>query len=160
MISIDVELPTTPDAQELLAQSAALSAALYPPESCHIASADALSGHNALFFMARSNGRAIACGALVIGEEYGEIKPMFVDASVRGQGVGRKLLEAIEARARFEGLNVLRLETGIHNREAVALYFRHGYERRAAFGAYGPDPLSIFMEKRLAPLSGLNLRHM
>jgi putative acetyltransferase len=153
MISIDREAPTTQEAQVLLTASEALSAALYPPESRHIVSGDALAGANARFFMARSDGRAVGCGALVIAEGYGEIKRMFVDPSARGQGVGRTLLYAIEACAQREGLPVLRLETGIHNHQAVALYTRNGYERRGSFGPYGPDPLSIFMEKRLDPKS-------
>jgi putative acetyltransferase len=148
MISIDREPPMTPEAQELLAKSEALSTARYPPESCHIASADSLSGEKACFFVARSGGRAVGCGALVVAEGYGEIKRMFVDPSARGQGVGRLLLSVIEACAQVEGLDVLRLETGIHNHEAVTLYSRSGYERRGPFGAYEPDPLSIFMEKR------------
>jgi len=149
MIVIDRELPINPEAQELLAQSEALSAILYPPSSCHIASVDILSGENARFFVARSNGRAVGCGALVMAEGYGEIKRMFVDAAARGQGVGQKLVHIIEECARAEGVHVLRLETGIHNHEAVTLYSRNGYERRGPFGSYQSDPLSIFMEKRI-----------
>jgi len=148
-ISIDLEQHTQPEAERILAQSEAFSSSLYPPESCHIASADTLAGENARFFIARSDGRAVGCGALVLADGYGEIKRMFVDSSMRGQGLGRTLLETIEGCARAEGLDLLRLETGVRNAEAVALYERAGYERRRPFGAYWPDPLSIFMEKRL-----------
>jgi putative acetyltransferase len=85
----------------------------------------------------------------VLAEGYGEIKRMFVDFLMRGQGLGRALLEAIETWARTEGLDVLRLETGVRNNEAVALYERAGYKRCGPFGDYQPDPLSIFMEKQL-----------
>ena len=44
---------------------------------------------------------------------------------------------------------MLRLETGIHNTEALALYRRAGFAECAAFGDYAPDPLSVFMEKRV-----------
>ena len=47
------------------------------------------------------------------------------------------------------GLPLLRLETGIHNAEALALYRRAGFSEREAFGDYAPDPLSVFMEKRV-----------
>ena len=138
------------EAQELLVQSEAFSAALYPPESCHIASVDDLSGDSARFFIARFDGRAVGCGALVVADGYGEIKRMFVDPATRGQGIGRAILDAIEKCAGYEGLDVLRLETGVRNHEAVALYEQAGYERRGPFGSYQLDPLSIFMEKRLA----------
>ena len=44
---------------------------------------------------------------------------------------------------------MLRLETGIHNTEALRTYRRAGYRERNPFGDYAPDPLSVFMEKRL-----------
>ena len=47
------------------------------------------------------------------------------------------------------GLPLLRLETGIHNTEALALYRRAGFVECAPFGDYAPDPLSVFMEKRV-----------
>jgi len=55
-------------------------------------------------------------------------------------------LEAIARRAR---LPLLRLETGIHNADALALYRGAGFVECEAFGDYQPDPLSVFMEKRI-----------
>ena len=54
-----------------------------------------------------------------------------------------------ETIAREKGLPFLRLETGIHNAEALALYRRAGFAECAPFGDYVLDPLSVFMEKRL-----------
>jgi putative acetyltransferase len=85
----------------------------------------------------------------VLEDGYGEVKRMFVDGSMRGKGLGHLLLEALEDCARSERVEGLRLETGVHNHEAVALYLHHGYEPRGPFGPYQPDPLSIFMEKPL-----------
>ncbi|HCU0908184.1 TPA: GNAT family N-acetyltransferase, partial [Klebsiella pneumoniae] len=45
--------------------------------------------------------------------------------------------------------HTLRLETGIHQHAAIALYTRNGYQTRCAFAPYQPDPLSVFMEKPL-----------
>jgi putative acetyltransferase len=55
----------------------------------------------------------------------------------------------VEAEARREGLECLRLETGIHQPEALGLYRSAGYREREPFGDYARDPLSVFMEKRL-----------
>jgi hypothetical protein len=64
-------------------------------------------------------------------------------------GTGRRLLDAIAARAAAADLSMLRLETGIHQPEALALYRRYGFTECAPFGHYVSDPLSVFMEKRL-----------
>jgi putative acetyltransferase len=74
---------------------------------------------------------------------------MFVSPEARGLKLGRRLLERIEEEGRREGLRCLRLETGIYQPEALGLYRSAGYAERAAFGAYEPDPLSVFMEKSL-----------
>ena len=47
------------------------------------------------------------------------------------------------------GVDVLRLETGIHQAEAIGLYERVGFTRIAAFGPYVDDPLSRYYELRL-----------
>ncbi len=74
---------------------------------------------------------------------------MYVAPEVRGQGVGRALLACIETEAAREGLALLRLETGIRQAEAIALYRSCGYVDCAPFGEYQPDRLSRFMEKKL-----------
>jgi putative acetyltransferase len=42
-----------------------------------------------------------------------------------------------------------RLETGIHQHEAIDLYKKLGYLEIASFGDYTEDPLSVFMEKKI-----------
>lgn len=67
------------------------------------------------------------------GREYGELKRMYVRP----------------AHARAQGVKVLRLETGIHQAEALGLYESFGFERRTAFGTYRDDPLSLYLEKHI-----------
>jgi putative acetyltransferase len=122
---------------------------LYPAESNHFLDVDALAASNVRFFVARLGGEVLGCGALRIDEGYGELKRMYVTPAARGHRIGRRILDRIEAEARAEGLACLRLETGIHQPEALALYRSAGYAERGAFGAYAPDPLSVFMEKIL-----------
>jgi putative acetyltransferase len=124
--------------------------ALYPPESNHILDIDALCAADIRFFVARREGGAVGCGALRIDPGgYGEIKRMFVLPSVRGGGLGFAILNRIERQALEEGLSLLRLETGIHQHAALALYRTAGYVEREPFGDYRHDPLSLFMEKSL-----------
>ena len=88
-------------------------------------------------------------------DDYAEVKRVYVPPRARGLGLARAMMARLEAEALAEGRGILRLETGIHQPEALGLYEALGYARRGPFGDYGPDPLSVFMEKPLAgfPLS-------
>ena len=147
---INTESPNQPEVRAMLARLDAYCAALYPAESNHLLDIDALMQGDVLFLVARDvDGSAAGCAALVNREGYGEVKRMFVDEARRGMGAGRQLLEHIGMFAAMSGLRTLRLETGIHQPEAIALYERSGFTRCEPFGDYRPDPLSLFMEKHL-----------
>ena len=62
-----------------------------------------------------------------------EIKRMWVSESARGLGLGRRLLEELEARAAASGAAMTRLETNRHLFEAIALYRSAGYREVPAF---------------------------
>lgn len=53
---------------------------------------------------------------------------IFVDPDHRGKGVGSKLLEALEAKARREEFSEIRLDVVDENPRARALYERRGFE--------------------------------
>ena len=149
-MSIGLESPRTAGVPELVAALDAYLSSLYPPSSNHFLDLEQLSQPDVRFFVARRNGLALACGALRInGASYGEVKRMYVAPQARGGGLGRAILASIEALAAREGLSVLRLETGVHQAEALALYRSSGYVDCEPFGDYQLDPLSRFMEKRL-----------
>lgn len=146
---VRIESPRQDDVGRMLASLDAYLEALYPPQSNHILPLDELCRPNVRFLVARRFGEALACGALVVEERYGEVKRMYVAPAARGQGLGREILCCIEAAAAREGLALLRLETGIHQVEALSLYRASGYVDCEPFGSYLADPLSVFMEKRL-----------
>ena len=149
-IMVGLESPRQGDVMRLIEALDAYQSGLYPPESNHFLDLDALAGPSARFFVARRDGHALGCAALLIDPAgWGELKRMFVSPEARGLKLGRRLLERIEEEGRREGLRWLRLETGIRQPEALGLYRSAGYVERAAFGAYEPDPLSVFMEKSL-----------
>ena len=77
----------------------------------------------------------IGCVALRIGPAptVGEIKRMWVADAARGLGLGRRLLEELEARAREMGVERLRLETNRSLVEAQALYRASGYREIPVF---------------------------
>lgn len=150
MLSVKEESPIQPEMAELLRQSDAFAAALYPAESCYPASAAELAKPNVRFFVARLSGKAVGCGALVIGKEgKAEIKRMFVSQKARGHGVGRLLLDEIEIVAREKDVTRIRLETGTSSHAALSLYRSCGYRVRGPFDAYQADKYTVFMEKKL-----------
>lgn len=86
------------------------------------------------FLVARLDGRPVGCGAVTMIEPgVGSIKRMWVSPQVRGAGVGRRLLLALENEAASLGLGLLRLETNASLHEAQALYRRTGYREVPAF---------------------------
>ena len=104
------------------------------------------------FFVARGGtGRHSPAGHSRIDPAgYGELKRMFVSPEARGLKLGRRLLERIEEEARGEGLGCMRLETGIHQPEALGLYRSTGLRGSGTPSATtARDPLSVFMEKSL-----------
>lgn len=103
-----------------------------------------------LFVVAKADGRPVGCGAVLpFSEEVGEIKRMWVEPDARRQGVAEGILYGLESMAREKGYQFLRLETGIRQPEAVALYTKWGYAPIDCWGVYAGDPLSRCFEKRI-----------
>ena len=87
-----------------------------------------------VFLVATLDGEPAACGAVkTIGVGVGSVKRMWVAESARGLGLGRRMLEALEAEARALGLTRLRLETHRALTEAIALYRSSGYREVPPF---------------------------
>jgi putative acetyltransferase len=150
LIAIARESPRQDDVIALIRQSDALMQSLYPAESNHLVDVESLAAINVHFLVAREQGRALGCGAFVLGEAgQAEMKRVFVAPAARGKGIARVLMEALEREAAKLGVTLMQLETGIRQPEAIALYRKFGYAERGPFGTYQPDPLSLFMEKRL-----------
>ena len=106
------------------------------------------------FIVARLDGLLVGCGGYAMDKEgAAELKRIFVLETARGQGVARRILDALENSARAEGVSVMQLETGVKSTEALSLYHRFGYCERGPFGSYRHDPLSVFMEKTLTPVA-------
>jgi putative acetyltransferase len=149
-VTVAEEQPDQAEAAELMRQSDAFSAALYPPGTRALADPSSLTAGNVHFFVARRDGTALGCMALVrSGPDKGELQRCFVTEAARGQGVGFALLQASEAAARGEKMRVIQLETGNRNIAALRLYRGCGYHDRGPFGRYPDNGVSVFLEKVL-----------
>ncbi len=100
------------------------------------------------FLIGSIDGEPVACGAIkTIESGVGSLKRMWVADDVRGLGIGRRMLETLEAEAGALGLDVLRLETNRVLGEAIRLYRTAGYREVPRFN---DDPYAHhWFEKRL-----------
>ena len=148
--TIELERPDTADAVELIAELEAHLEPLYPSKSRHGYSVEKLIAQGVAFFVLRDGGTPAGCGGIqLFGTEYGELKRMYVRPRFRGLGFGKLIVARLEGHARAHGVDVVRLETGIHQAAAIHLYERIGFRRIPPFGSYVEDPLSLCYEKRL-----------
>jgi DNA-binding MarR family transcriptional regulator/GNAT superfamily N-acetyltransferase len=101
------------------------------------------------FLVGSIDGEPVACGAVkTIEPGVGSLKRMWVADDVRGLGIGRRMLDALEAEARPLGLEVLRLETNRALAEAIGLYRKAGYREVTRFN---DDPYAHhWFEKHLS----------
>ncbi|MGW5973160.1 GNAT family N-acetyltransferase [Streptomyces sp. NPDC055186] len=78
-----------------------------------------------------------------------ELKRMYVTEGMRGRGLARRILAALEEDARAAGRLRMVLETGTQQPEAVALYTSSGYEPCEKFGYYRFHDSSLCYAKPL-----------
>ena len=149
-VTIAPESPRQAEIVRLVEELDEYLGALYPAASNHLLDIETLAQPDIRFFVARREGEAQGCVALRVDPAgYGEVKRLYVPPRARGLALGRRLLAAIEEQARRERLTSLRLETGIHQPEALGLFRAAGFVEIAPFASYLPDPLSVFLEKTL-----------
>jgi GNAT superfamily N-acetyltransferase len=124
--------------------------AMYEPGLPAGSSADPqeLSPPGGGFVVLAEAGRPLAGGGVKRLDDHAcEIKRMYVVPEARGRGLGRALLEALEALARDLGYGVARLDTGSKQPGAQRMYERAGY---VAVADYNGNPYASYWgEKRL-----------
>lgn len=143
--------------ESLLQQSRDYQNELYPPESVHQDDTASLLAASIYFIGAYqndSNDSLLGVGAVKLVEAtpaYGEIKNLFIPPEHRGLGAAKKIMNELEGYLVEKGIGLCRLETGPAQLESIGLYHRLGYRECDLYGDYQPDPLSMFMEKKLLP---------
>lgn len=80
----------------------------------------------------------------------GEIERIAVHPRFRGQGLGRKLMEAMEEYGRSQGVTDITLEVRNSNKKAINLYESCGFVKEAVRKGYYREPVedAIIMWRR------------
>jgi GNAT superfamily N-acetyltransferase len=109
------------------------------------------------FFVGYRDDRPVMTGAWRFRDDVerlgvtrpAEVKRMYVDPSARRLGLARLMLAHLEAAARSAGAEVMIMETGTAQPEAMALYVAAGYEPITPFGHYRDAPENRCYGRRL-----------
>ena len=104
-----------------------------------------LMAPNAEVLVARLDGRAVGCIALLDHLRYGEAKRLFVDASARGQGIAAALVNALESAARDLGIRRITIAPGPKGQMSAEMMQRFGFQAIEV----APGPSAPHLEKRL-----------
>jgi len=152
LVEIAVEDPRTPDGrwclQQYFAELADRFDAGFDP-ALSITREDELTPPHGLLLVARLHEEPVGCGGLSRLRDAAapEVKRMWVAPSVRGLGLGRRILRELERHAAAAGASTIRLETNKALDEAIQLYRSSGYREVPAFN---DEPYAHqWFEKRL-----------
>lgn len=133
----------------LVSELDAFQRELYPEESHHGLDLSTVRNNELRCVIAQDdNGKPAGCGTLLYQDGHvAEIKRVYIRPEYRGRKLGEQILASLEKFASENRCHQLRLETGIYQQPAIALYRRCGFRLCEAFPPYISDPLSVYMCK-------------
>jgi len=130
----------------------------FPPEIAYSRKELAyyLHGPGAIAVLATDDSRILG---FILGHEYrrnaGHIITLDVLPSARAQGIGSRLMRAVEDRFRMRSCRSLLLEVAVNNFVAIQFYKKHGYALLKTLPRYYPGGVdALLMGKPLDSSSG------
>lgn len=137
LVAIDTVEPADRRAQHCLREYYAeldrRFAAGFDPDRTLPIALDEMRPPRGLFLLATLREEPVGCGVLKFHGAASELKRLWVASSVRGLGLGRRLLAELESHAAARGSRAVRLDTNGALTEAIALYRSAGYCEIDAF---------------------------
>ncbi|GAB2475315.1 GNAT family N-acetyltransferase [Jatrophihabitans fulvus] len=144
---------TDADVVRLVAEVQAVYVEMYGGPDEAVVTDDEFVLPNGELLVALVEGEPVAMGGWRrLDAGTAEIKRMYTSPGMQRQGIGRRMLRAVEASARAAGIDELVLNTGPHQDAAIELYKVEGYAPSAPFGHYADFGEALFFAKDLAPL--------
>lgn len=123
-----------------------------PPSSAHLLSTESLrdkAGQETVF-LALQDGRIAGCVFALERSADFYVGKLAVEAEFQGQGIGRRLIQAVEDFARGRNKPAIELQTRIELTANHATFARLGFHEIARTAHQGYDrPTSITMRKEL-----------
>ena len=107
--------------------------------------ADLAARRRVLLVTRDAAGRIVGSAQLALesrsnGRHRAEVQKMLVLGAERGRGLGRALLERLEAEAKARGRTLLFLDTTIGAAGAEEFYLKGGYQRAGGIPGYAANP--------------------
>ena len=152
MIHLAIEDPTSTDAiwcfEQYFAELKSRFEGGFDPTRSISAEAQELVPPCGALVIARLRGQPVGCGAVKFTKKrVAELKRMWVCPTLRGLGIGRRIMNELERLAAEANVHLIRLETNRTLKEAIGLYRGAGYVEVEAFNA---EPYAHhWFEKRL-----------
>ncbi|CDX15454.1 GNAT family N-acetyltransferase [Mesorhizobium sp. LCM 4577] len=123
-----------------------------PPSSAHLLTADTLAekAKREAGFLAIENGRVVGCVFALERAQDFYVGKLAVEPRLQGQGIGARLMRAVEDLARERGKDAIELQTRIELTANHAAFARLGFRESERTAHAGYDrPTSITMRKVL-----------
>jgi len=98
------------------------------------------AGNNFFLVALDDRDNVVGCGSLrQVAPKIGQIRRMWVNPVLRGLGIGRRLLSALEGAGAVAGFEVIRCEVYDNLNQAILLFETSGYQRVEPFEVSPPD---------------------
>ena len=113
------------------------------------------SGKNFFIVALDERDNVVGCGSLIqIEPQVGQIRRMWVNPVLRGHGIGRRLLSALEGAGAVSGYEFIRLEVYEALTEALLLFETSGYVQVDPWEQSPPD-LKAYQKQLIAAPVGV-----
>lgn len=153
IVGLDADFDRWDDLLALIRRAFAyMDGIIDPPSSAHLLTADGLAGkaRRETGFLAVENGRMAGCVFALERSRDFYVGKLAVEPDLQGQGIGTRLMRAVEDLARERGKDAIELQTRVELTANHAAFARLGFRETGRTAHEGYDrPTSITMRKVL-----------
>ena len=101
---------------------------------------------NEFTLIAKDNDQIIGYISVIVDTGVAQIEPLMIKADLKGKGIGTRLLQEAEEKAKSLGAHKMWLETG-SDWQAKGFYEKHGYQTRAILPNHTGGREFVLMDK-------------